>query len=70
MPKHVTISALLKSVIGVVATCAVAVLIAVAYDAWGQLNIRWSYDHRCGHVGAVVKAMHNLRTDRANIRAA
>jgi len=66
MLNRLTISALLKSVIAVMAACVVAFLITTAWDAWGRLQ-------SAGRISVIAevsenafKAMHNLRTDRAN----
>jgi methyl-accepting chemotaxis protein len=66
MLKRLTVSALLQSVIALLATCVVALLITTAWQSWERL-------HSAGHIAAVAEAsgnafqaMHNLRTDHSS----
>ncbi|MFT4119273.1 methyl-accepting chemotaxis protein [Bradyrhizobium sp.] len=66
MLRRITVSALLQSVIALLATCVVALLITTAWQSWERLRAT-------GHIAAVAeasanafKAMHNLRTDRSS----
>jgi methyl-accepting chemotaxis protein len=65
MLNRLTISALLKSVIAVMAACVVAFLIATAWDSWGRLQSAARISVIAEASGKAFKAMHNLRTDRA-----
>jgi methyl-accepting chemotaxis protein len=66
MLKRLTVSALLQSVIALLAICVVALLITTAWQSWERLG-------SAGHIAAVAeasgnafKAMHNLRTDHSS----
>ena len=66
MLKRLTVSALLQSVIALLAVCVVALLVMTAWQSWERLR-------STGHIAAVAeasgnafKAMHNLRTDRSS----
>jgi len=66
MLRRVTVSALLQSVIALLAACVVALLVASAWQSFERLRAT-------GHIAAVAeasadafKAMHNLRTDRSS----
>ena len=63
MFNRLTISKLLKSVM---AACVVAFLIASAWDSWGRLQSAGRMSVIAGASESAFKAMHNLRTDRAN----
>ena len=65
MLNRLTISALLKSVIAVMAACVVAFLIATAWDSWGRLQSAARISVIAEASGKAFKAMHNLRTDRS-----
>ena len=61
-----TVSALLQSVIALLAVCVVSLLVTTAWQSWERLRAT-------GHISAVAqastnafKAMHNLRTDRSS----
>ncbi len=66
MLNRLTISALLKSVIAVMAACVVAFLITTAWDSWGRLQSAGRMSVIAEVSENAFKAMHNLRTDRAN----
>lgn len=66
MLRRLTVSALLQSVIALLAVCVVALLVTSAWQSWERLRAT-------GHIAAVAeasanafKAMHNLRTDRSS----
>ncbi|MEK9283154.1 MULTISPECIES: methyl-accepting chemotaxis protein [unclassified Bradyrhizobium] len=66
MLRRLTVSALLQSVIALLAACVVALLVTTAWQSWERLRAT-------GHIAAVAeasanafKAMHNLRTDRSS----
>ncbi|MBR0778374.1 methyl-accepting chemotaxis protein [Bradyrhizobium diazoefficiens] len=66
MLRRVTVSALLQSVIALLAACVVALLVTSAWQSFERLRAT-------GHIAAVAeasadafKAMHNLRTDRSS----
>jgi methyl-accepting chemotaxis protein len=66
MLRRVTVSALLQSVIALLAACVVALLVTTAWQSFERLRAT-------GHIAAVAeasadafKAMHNLRTDRSS----
>jgi methyl-accepting chemotaxis protein len=65
MLSRLTISALLKSVIAVMAACVVASLITTAWDSWGRLQSAARISVIAETSGNAFRAMHNLRTDRA-----
>jgi methyl-accepting chemotaxis protein len=65
MLNRLTISALLKSVIAVMAACVVAFLIATAWDSRGRLQTAARISVIADASADAFKAMHNLRTDRA-----
>ena len=60
-----TISALLKSVIAVMAACVVAFLIMTAWESWGRLQTAARISVIADASAHAFKAMSNLRTDRA-----
>jgi methyl-accepting chemotaxis protein len=66
MLSRLTISALLKSVIAVMAACVVAFLVTTAWDSWGRLQAAGRISVIAEASASAFKAMHNLRTDRAN----
>src|SRR4051812_30586440 len=66
MLNRLTVSALLKSVIGLMAIGVVATLTVSAWDSWNQVQ-------NAGRISVIVdassnlfKAMHNLRNDRSS----
>lgn len=66
MLRRMTVSALLQSVIALLAACVVALLATTAWQSWERLRAT-------AHIAAVAeassnafKAMHNLRTDRSS----
>lgn len=66
MLRRLTVSALLQSVIALLAVCVVALLATSAWQSWER-------SRATGHIAAVAeasanafKAMHNLRTDRSS----
>jgi len=65
MLNRLTISALLKSVIAVMAACVVAFLIATAWDSRARLQTAARLSVIADASADAFKAMHNLRTDRA-----
>jgi methyl-accepting chemotaxis protein len=65
MLNRLTISALLKSVIALMAACVVAFLIMAAWDSWGRLQTADRISVIADASANAFKAMHNLRTDRA-----
>jgi methyl-accepting chemotaxis protein len=65
MLNRLTISALLKSVIAVMAACVVAFLIATAWDSRGRLQTAARISVIADASADAFRAMHNLRTDRA-----
>ena len=65
MLNRLTISALLKSVIAVMAACVVAFLIMTAWDSWGRLQTAARISVIADASAHAFKAMSNLRTDRA-----
>jgi len=65
MLNRLTISALLKSVIAVMAACVVAFLIATAWDSQGRLQTAARISVIADASADAFRAMHNLRTDRA-----
>jgi methyl-accepting chemotaxis protein len=66
MLNRLTVSTLLKSVIAVMAACVVALLISTAWDSWVRLQTAGRSSIIAEASTAAFKAMHNLRTDRAN----
>jgi methyl-accepting chemotaxis protein len=66
MLNRLTISALLKSVIAVMATCVVAFLVTAAWDSWGRLQAAGRISVIAEASASAFTAMHNLRTDRAS----
>jgi methyl-accepting chemotaxis protein len=66
MLNRLTISALLKSVIAVMAACVVAFLITAAWDSRGRLQSAGRISIIAEASENTFRAMHNLRTDRAN----
>ncbi len=67
MLNRLTISALLKSVIAVMAACVVAFLIMTAWDSWGRLQTAARISVIADGSAHAFQAMHNLRTDRATV---
>ncbi|MDO9560386.1 MAG: methyl-accepting chemotaxis protein, partial [Bradyrhizobium sp.] len=65
MLNRLTISALLKSVIAVMAACIVAFLVMIAWDSWGRLQTAARISVIADGSAYAFQAMHNLRTDRA-----
>jgi hypothetical protein len=65
MLNRLTISALLKSVIVLMAACVVAFLVTTAWDSWGRLQTAGRISVIAEASANAFKAMHNLRTDRA-----
>ena len=66
MLNRLTVSALLQSVIALLAVCVVSLLVTTAWQSWERLRAT-------GNISAVAqastnafKAMHNLRTDRSS----
>jgi methyl-accepting chemotaxis protein len=66
MLNRLTISALLKSVIALMAACVVAFLVTIAWDSWGRLQAAGRISVIAEASASAFTAMHNLRTDRAN----
>jgi methyl-accepting chemotaxis protein len=66
MLNRLTISALLKSVIAVMAACVVAFLVTAAWDSWGRLQAAGRISVIAEASASAFTAMHNLRTDRAS----
>ncbi|MDB5567231.1 MAG: methyl-accepting chemotaxis protein [Tardiphaga sp.] len=66
MLNRLTVSALLQSVIVVMAACVVTVLSISAWDSWGRLNVAGRISTIAEASGHAFKAMHNLRTDRSS----
>jgi methyl-accepting chemotaxis protein len=66
MLNRLTISALLKSVIALMAACVVVFLIMAAWDSWGRLQAAGRISVIAEASENAFRAMHNLRTDRAN----
>lgn len=65
MLNRLTVSALLKSVIVLLAACVVTILSLSAWDSWGRLGVASRMSTIAEASGHVFKAMHNLRTDRS-----
>ena len=65
MLNRLTISALLKSVIAVMAACVVAFLVMTAWESWGRLQTAARISVIADASAHAFKAMSNLRTDRA-----
>jgi methyl-accepting chemotaxis protein len=66
MLNRLTVTALLTSVVAVMATCVVAFLTSNAWDALGRLQTANRISLIAEVSGSTFKAMHNLRTDRSN----
>ena len=66
MFNRLTVSALLQSVIVVMALCVVAVLATTAWDSYGRLRSASRISVIADASANAFKAMHNLRTDRAS----
>ena len=64
MLNRLTVSALLKSVIGVMAACVVAVLSVSAWTSWERLQVAGRITVIADASASAFKAMHNLRNDR------
>jgi len=62
---RLTVSALLKSVIAIMAVCVVIFLVLSAWESYGRLNVAGRMSTIAEASGHVFKAMHNLRTDRS-----
>ena len=65
MLNRLTISALLKSVIALMAACVVAFLVMTAWESWGRLQTAARISVIADASAHAFKAMSNLRTDRA-----
>jgi methyl-accepting chemotaxis protein len=65
MLNRLTISALLKSVIAIMAGCVVIFLLMTAWESWGRLQSAARMSIIAEASEGAFKAMHNLRTDRA-----
>src|SRR5258708_5811989 len=65
MLNRLTVSALLKAVIGMMAACVIAGLSVNAWDSWVRLNITSRMLAIADTSSNLFKAMHNLRTDRS-----
>jgi hypothetical protein len=70
MLNRLTISALLKSVIALMAACVVGFLITTAWDSWARLQAAGRISVIAEASANAFKAMHNLRTDRATTNQA
>jgi methyl-accepting chemotaxis protein len=66
MLNRLTISTLLKSVIAVMAAFVMAFLVPTAWESWRQLQSASRTSTIASVSESAFKAMHNLRTDRAN----
>jgi methyl-accepting chemotaxis protein len=66
MLNQVTISTLLKSVISIMAICVLGFLVSTAWQSWMQLRAAARMSVITEISANAFKAMHNLRTDRAN----
>jgi methyl-accepting chemotaxis protein len=64
MLNRLTASVLLKSVIGVMAACVVALLSVSAWTSWGRLQAAGRITVIADASASAFKAMHNLRNDR------
>jgi methyl-accepting chemotaxis protein len=60
-----TVSALIKSVIIVMAACMTALLCVSAWDSWGRLTMTSRISVVADASSSLFKAMHNLRSDRS-----
>ena len=67
---RLTISALLKSVIALMAACVVVFLIMDAWHSWGRLQAAGRISVIAEASENVFRAMHNLRTDRSTTNRA
>jgi methyl-accepting chemotaxis protein len=65
MLDRLTVSALVKAVIVVMAACVVAGLSGTAWDSWGRLNMTSRMSVIADTSSNLFKAMHSLRTDRS-----
>jgi methyl-accepting chemotaxis protein len=65
MLKRLTMSALLKSVLGIMAACVVTVLASTAWDSWGRLQSATRMSEVADASANLFKAMHGLRADRS-----
>jgi methyl-accepting chemotaxis protein len=70
MLNRLTVSALLKSVIVLMAIGVVAALSVSAWDSWGRLRTAGRISVIADVSSNLFKAMHNLRTDRASANRA
>ena len=66
MLNRVTVSALLKSVIVLMAIGVVAAISVSAWDSWGRLQSAGRISLIADASSGLFKAMHNMRTDRAS----
>jgi methyl-accepting chemotaxis protein len=66
MLNRLTVTALLTSVVAVMASCVVAFLASNAWDSVGRLQTANRISLIADVSGSTFKAMHNLRTDRSN----
>ncbi len=66
MIKRLTVSALLQSVIALLAVCVVALLVASAWQSWERRQATGLIASVAEASGDAFKAMHNLRTDRSS----
>jgi hypothetical protein len=66
MLNRLTVSALLKSVIILMAIGVVAALSTSAWDSWGRLRTAGRISLIADVSSNLFKAMHNMRTDRAS----
>jgi methyl-accepting chemotaxis protein len=64
MLNRLTVSALIKSVIVLMAACLMALLCVSAWDSWGRLIITSRISVIAEASANLFKAMHNLRTDQ------
>jgi hypothetical protein len=64
MLNRLTVSALLKSVIGAMAACVVAFLSVSAWTSWERLQAAGRITVIADASASAFKAMHNLRNDR------
>jgi methyl-accepting chemotaxis protein len=65
MLDRLTVSALVKAVIVVMAACVVAGLSVSAWDSWDRLNMTSRMSAIADTSSSLFKAMHSLRTDRS-----
>src|SRR5882724_4694087 len=65
MLDRLTVSALIKSVIILMATCMTALLCVSAWNSWGRLAMTSRISVVADASSNLFKAMHNLRSDRS-----